>query len=61
MRSVAEGVRSCGAILALARRVSIELPICEQVGAVLDGRSQPQDAVVALLHREAKPELHGIG
>ena len=61
MRSVAEGVRSCGAILALARRVSIELPICEQVGAVLDGHSQPQDAVVALLHREAKPELHGIG
>lgn len=61
MRSVAEGVRSCGPILELARRAGIELPICEQVGEVLAGHQTAGEAVAALLGREAKPELHGIG
>ena len=38
MTSVAEGVRSCGPVLALGRRAGVELPICEQVGLVLEGR-----------------------
>jgi len=60
MSSVAEGVRSCGPILELGRSAGAELPICEQVGHVLDGRTSPLDAVQALLHREASAELHGI-
>jgi len=60
MASVAEGVRSCRPLLALAAKVGVELPICEQVGAVLDGRSVPGQAVAALLQREPKPELLGI-
>lgn len=61
MQSVAEGVRSCEPLLALAERVGVELPICEQVGAVLDGRSTVDRAVEELLHRDARVELHGIG
>ena len=60
MHSVAEGVRSCGAVLALGERAGVELPICDQVGAVLTGRLQVADAVAELLHREPKPELRGI-
>jgi glycerol-3-phosphate dehydrogenase (NAD(P)+) len=60
MRSVAEGVRSCGPVLALGRRAGIELPICEQVGEVLDGRTRPREALDTLLHRDATSELHGI-
>jgi glycerol-3-phosphate dehydrogenase (NAD(P)+) len=60
MRAVAEGVRSCGPVLALASRAGVELPICEQVGAVLDGSTGAADAVRALLGRDAKPEMQGI-
>jgi glycerol-3-phosphate dehydrogenase (NAD(P)+) len=61
MRSVAEGVRSCSPVLALAERVAVELPICEQVGAVLAGTTTVERAVDDLLRRDAGFELHGIG
>ena len=60
MTSVAEGVRSCGPVLALGHKAGVELPICEQVGLVLEGRARPVEAVDALLHREASAELHDI-
>jgi glycerol-3-phosphate dehydrogenase (NAD(P)+) len=60
MRAVAEGVRSTRPVLGLAARVGVELPICAQVGEVLDGRRTAAEAVQALLGRSAKPELHGI-
>jgi glycerol-3-phosphate dehydrogenase (NAD(P)+) len=60
MRSVAEGVRSCEPVLALADRVAVELPICAQVGAVLAGRTSVARAVDDLLGRDAGFELHGI-
>jgi glycerol-3-phosphate dehydrogenase (NAD(P)+) len=60
MTAVAEGVRSCGPVLELARRAEVELPICEQVGRVLDGSASAADAVGALLHREPSAELRGI-
>jgi glycerol-3-phosphate dehydrogenase (NAD(P)+) len=57
---VAEGVRSTAALLALAERAGIEMPIASMVGAVLyDGR-RPADLVPELMRREAKPELHGL-
>lgn len=61
MRSVAEGVRSAGPLLELAARVGVEMPICEQVAAVLDGRTTVPGAVEALMTREPGDELHGIG
>ena len=59
MKMVAEGVKSTQAVLELAARHGIEMPIAEQVGAVLyDGRT-PGEIVPALMLREAKPELGG--
>jgi glycerol-3-phosphate dehydrogenase (NAD(P)+) len=60
MHAVAEGVRSCEPVLALAARHGVELPICEQVGAVLSGTSTVAGAVRDLLGRETGFELHGI-
>ncbi len=57
---VAEGVRSTSAVLALAARVGVEMPIAGIVGAVLyDGR-RPNDLVAELMLREAKSELYGL-
>jgi glycerol-3-phosphate dehydrogenase (NAD(P)+) len=60
MRMVAEGVKSTAAVLELARRHRVEMPIAEQVGAVLYEGKRAEDLVTALMLREAKPELHGI-
>jgi glycerol-3-phosphate dehydrogenase (NAD(P)+) len=60
MDMVAEGVRSTAAVLELAARTGVEMPIASIVGAVLyDGRN-PGDLVPELMLREAKPELHGL-
>ncbi|MEO6469777.1 MAG: NAD(P)H-dependent glycerol-3-phosphate dehydrogenase, partial [Acidimicrobiia bacterium] len=57
MKMVAEGVKSTEAVLELARAQGVEMPIAEQVGAVLyDGRT-PAEIVPALMLREAKAEL----
>jgi glycerol-3-phosphate dehydrogenase (NAD(P)+) len=59
-KMVAEGVKTTQAVLELASRHGVEMPIAEQVGAVLyDGRT-PADIVPALMLREAKPELRGM-
>ena len=61
MKMVAEGVKSTQAVLELAARHGVEMPIAEQVGAVLyDGRT-PAEIVPALMLREAKSELRGPG
>ena len=60
MRSVAEGVGSCGAVVSLGERVGVELPICEQVRAVLEGAASPREVVATLMGREATAELHDI-
>lgn len=60
MNMVAEGVKSTEAILALAARHEIEMPIAEMVGSVLYEGSRPADMVEGLMTREAKAELHGI-
>jgi glycerol-3-phosphate dehydrogenase (NAD(P)+) len=56
MRMVAEGVPTTAAAQTLARRMSIEMPITEQMHAVLyEGRS-PQDAIRELMERRLKGE-----
>lgn len=56
MRTVAEGIPTTAAARTLARRVGIEMPITEQMYAVLyEGRS-PQDAIRELMERRLKPE-----
>jgi glycerol-3-phosphate dehydrogenase (NAD(P)+) len=55
-RQTVEGVKSCQSILELARRHGIDVPIVENVAAVVhDGRS-PRDVAEALMSRARKPE-----
>ncbi len=60
MNMVAEGVKSTEAVLELAARHRVEMPIAEQVGAVLYEGQEPAKMVSELMEREAKAELHGI-
>ena len=56
MRMVAEGVETTAATRTLARRLNIEMPITEQMYAVLyEGRS-PRDAIRELMERRLKHE-----
>jgi glycerol-3-phosphate dehydrogenase (NAD(P)+) len=55
-RSVAEGVRTARAALALAARTGVAAPIVQEVGAVLFDRKAPREALLALLSREVRPE-----
>jgi len=60
MRMVAEGVASAPAVLALAERHGVEMPISAEVAAVLRGERSPADAVAALMGREPTTELHDL-
>lgn len=61
MTMVAEGVASAPAVLELAARHGVEMPICGVVSDVLDGRLAPSDAVSKLMSRDAVGELHDLG
>ncbi|SDM39758.1 NAD(P)H-dependent glycerol-3-phosphate dehydrogenase [Maricaulis salignorans] len=50
-RSVTEGVASAPAVVALAKRHGVEMPICEAVDDILAGRTSVEDAIEALLAR----------
>lgn len=56
MRAVAEGVRTAPAVRDLARRHGVEMPIVEEVCAILEGVRSPSDAVRSLMLRDPKPE-----
>jgi glycerol-3-phosphate dehydrogenase (NAD(P)+) len=53
---VVEGVPTAPVALELARRHGVEMPITEQVAAVLRGAESVEGAMAALLGRAAKPE-----
>jgi glycerol-3-phosphate dehydrogenase (NAD(P)+) len=55
-RMVAEGLRTARAALDLGARHGIELPITEQMQAVIDGVRTPQAALAALMLRPQKSE-----
>jgi glycerol-3-phosphate dehydrogenase (NAD(P)+) len=61
MKMVAEGVKTTRAVLALADRHELDMPIAAAVGAVLYEGRDPAEMVHGLMTRAAKPELHGIG
>jgi glycerol-3-phosphate dehydrogenase (NAD(P)+) len=56
MTAVAEGVKTAGAVHALARKHGVEMPIAEQVYAMLEEGRSPAEAVRALMMRDPKPE-----
>ena len=57
-RQVAEGVKSCASIQALAAAHGIEMPIVEHVAAVIAGTLTPAEMITALMSRSAKPERY---
>ena len=55
-RRIAEGVGSAAATLELARRTEVEMPITEQVHAVLTAGRVTRDAIRELMERRLKQE-----
>ncbi|MCZ6490869.1 MAG: NAD(P)-dependent glycerol-3-phosphate dehydrogenase [Acidobacteria bacterium] len=56
MRMVAEGINTTAATLQLARQKGVEMPITEQMHALLYNNCSPQDAVRNLMERSLKAE-----
>jgi glycerol-3-phosphate dehydrogenase (NAD(P)+) len=56
MHGVAEGVGTSGALLVLARQNKIDLPITEQVDAILNRGKHPRDAIREIMERPQKRE-----
>lgn len=55
-RTVAEGVNTAEAASRLAERADVELPITNEVRAVLFEGKSPRDAIADLMTRELRPE-----
>jgi glycerol-3-phosphate dehydrogenase (NAD(P)+) len=49
-------VKSAGPLVNLARAHGVEMPIAEQIEAIVDRRSSPREALMALMDRPARPE-----
>jgi glycerol-3-phosphate dehydrogenase (NAD(P)+) len=56
MRMVAEGVDTAAPLLALAREHEIDMPITEQVDAILHKNKAPRDAIREIMDRPLKRE-----
>jgi len=56
MTAVAEGVETTRAAFELSRRVGVEMPIIQQMYAILYEGREPADALRALMNRDPKPE-----
>jgi glycerol-3-phosphate dehydrogenase (NAD(P)+) len=59
-KQTAEGVKSSEAVLELARKHNVEMPITEVVANVMHHGMTIQDAAVQLLSRSPKPERYGV-
>jgi glycerol-3-phosphate dehydrogenase (NAD(P)+) len=53
---VAEGVKSCESVLALARKFDVDMPITQHVAAVVHDGMQPKEMVRRLMSRDTKSE-----
>lgn len=60
MHMVAEGVRTAGPLVRLARTRGVEMPIAEQVAALIDGTTSPPEAVASLMERPPRPEWDDV-
>jgi len=56
MTMVAEGVQTTHAAMDLSRRFGVNLPITEQMEAILSGRKSPREALRELMDRSLKGE-----
>ena len=58
MRTTTEGVKSCESILTLAREHDVDMPICEQVVAVIRDGHPAGEVGPRLMSRDLKAEKH---
>ena len=56
MTAVAEGVKTAPAVRELALRHEVEMPIVEQVCAIVEEGRSPAEALNTLMMRDPKPE-----
>ena len=56
IQQVVEGVLAAKAVKQVADRMSVEMPICQQIYRILYEGLAPREAVVALMGRALKPE-----
>lgn len=56
MQAIAEGIRTSRAALALARRYQVDMPIIQEINAVLYDDKSCRKAVTDLMERDAKSE-----
>ena len=56
--SVAEGIFTTQAALQLARTRGVEMPITEQMQAILNQGKSPRNAIADLMSRTSKSEIH---
>ena len=56
MKMVAEGIKTTNAVYDLARRHSVEMPICEQMFQMLHFGISPREAIQRLMDRSLKGE-----
>ena len=56
MKMVAEGIKTTAATVDLARRHSVEMPIAQQMHAMLQLGRPPQEAIRQLMERTLKGE-----
>ena len=57
MRMVAEGVKTAKSVYNLSRKLGVEMPICQEMYAILYEGSSPEEAVYRLMTRDLKQEL----
>ncbi len=55
--AVSEGVFTAGVVVEIARKNNIEMPICEAVHAIVDGKSDPDTELARLLARPMRAEI----
>ncbi len=56
MTMIAEGVETTAAACDLARKCYVDMPITQQMDAILRGRTSPRDAIRELMERSLKTE-----
>jgi len=57
LQSTAEGVNTTNVLIDLANQRAIEVPVSRQVYRLLNGEITPEQAVLALMERDLKPEI----
>jgi glycerol-3-phosphate dehydrogenase (NAD(P)+) len=60
MRMVAEGVKTTRSVYNLSKKLGVDLPICNEVYAVLFEGRAVDETVARLMNRTLKHELDGV-